>query len=613
MRARLLPLTVGLLSLSVFLSGCGGGGGGSDSPSSSNGGNGPSAPTASAPAATAVTIGIGLKQLQLSWNAVAGASSYRVLEDADGSGFVQVGADLPGTQTSYAHNIAVHLQNWSAARYQVQSCNTEGCSTSAAVSAASGVLQSIGYFKASNTGDGDTFAWMLALSGDGTTLAVGAPGESSGSSDQASNAVPEAGAVYVFSRATSGSWSQQAYLKASNPHTGDAFGNAVALSSNGSTLVVTAPLENGAATGVNGSQAMQTANDAGAAYVFTRSGSSWSQQAYLKASNARANAYFGWATALSGDGNTLAVSAVGDSSAATGVGGNQADTTAADAGAVYLFGRSGSTWTQRAYVKASNTGAGDSFGIGVALNNAGTVLAVGAPFEASSATGINGNQGSNATVDAGAVYVFTGSGSSWSQSAYLKASNTGSGDNFGAVVALDSAGTTLAVGAPYEASSATAINGDQASNAASMAGAVYVFSASGGSWSQSAYLKASNTQANDNFGSALAFSGSGDLLAVGAIGESSAAAGVNGNQGDNSRDGVGAAYLFQRSAGNWSQRSYMKPATSQAGGEFGSTIGLSADAQTLAIGASFEGSAATGIGGDQASVAAPEAGALWLY
>src|SRR5690606_24441833 len=133
MRARLLPLTVGLLSLSVFLSGCGGGGGGSDSPSSSNGGNGPSAPTASAPAATAVTIGIGLKQLQLSWNAVAGASSYRVLEDADGSGFVQVGADLPGTQTSYAHNIAVHLQNWSAARYQVQSCNTEGCSTSAAV------------------------------------------------------------------------------------------------------------------------------------------------------------------------------------------------------------------------------------------------------------------------------------------------------------------------------------------------------------------------------------------------------------------------------------------------------------------------------------------------
>src|SRR5690606_42014196 len=112
MRARLLPLTVGLLSLSVFLSGCGGGGGGSDSPSSSNGGNGPSAPTASAPAATAVTIGIGLKQLQLSWNAVAGASSYRVLEDADGCGFVQDGPALPGTQTRYAHEIPDHLLQW---------------------------------------------------------------------------------------------------------------------------------------------------------------------------------------------------------------------------------------------------------------------------------------------------------------------------------------------------------------------------------------------------------------------------------------------------------------------------------------------------------------------
>jgi hypothetical protein len=615
MRAPSLTLAVGLLGLSIVLSGCGGGGGGGGGggqTGASGGGSTPSAPVASAPAATTVSIGIGLKQLQLNWQAVPGASTYRVLEDA-GNGFVQVGADLPGTQTSYARDIAVHQHNWAAARYQVQSCNTEGCATSAAVSAAGGVLQAIGYFKASNTNDGDTFAWVLALSADGNTLAVGAPGEASASTDPANNAAADAGAVYVFSRASSGSWSQQAYLKASNPHAADGFGNAVALSSDGSTLVATAPFENGAATGVNGNQSQQAVNDAGAAYVFVRSGASWSQQAYLKASNTRANAYFGWASALSADGNTLAVSAVGESSAATGVGGNQADTGAADAGAVYLFGRSGSAWTQRAYLKASNTGAGDSFGMSLALNGAGSVLAVGAPFEASAATGINGSQASNAASAAGAVYVFSGSGGSWAQSAYLKASNTGSGDNFGAALALDSVGTTLAVGAPYEASAATGVGGDQASNAAALAGAVYLFTASGGSWTQSAYLKASNTGANDNFGTALALAGSGDTLVVGAIGESSAATGLDGSQADNSRDGVGAAYLFQRSNGGWSQQRYLKPATSQAGAEFGSTIGLSADTRTLAIGASFEGSAATGIGGDQASVLAPEAGALWLY
>src|SRR5690606_27653413 len=104
---------------------------------------------------------------------------------------------------------------------------------------------------------------------------------------------------------------------------------------------------------------------------------------------------------------------------------------------------------------------------------------------------------------------------------------------------------------------------------------VYLFGKSGSSWTQSAYLKASNTGANDNFGAALALAGSGDFLVVGAIGESSAATGLNGNQADNSRDGVGAAYTFSRSGGAWRQQGYLKPATAQQGGEFGSTLGLS--------------------------------------
>jgi hypothetical protein len=592
MNAQSWKLAAGCVGLIVALSGCGGGGGGGgDSPSgaASGGtttGGGSSSPTPTVPAATGLSIGIGLKQLQLSWTAVAGASSYRILEATDGSTFVQLGGDLPGTQTTYNRDIAVHQQNWSGARYQVQACNTEGCSTSAAIGAASGVLQAIGYFKASNTNAGDNFGWTLALSTDGNTLAVGAPGEASAAKDiggsQTDNSVDQAGAVYVFARGSSG-WTQQAYLKSANTQVGDTFGESLALSANGNTLVAGAPLDNSASL-----------NDSGAAYVFVRTGSTWATQATLRAPTPAGNAYFGWASALSSDGNTLAIGAVG---------------TATDTGAVHVFTRSGASWTARTALTASNAGSGDNFGSALALNGAGTVLAVGAPYEASA----NTTQSNNSAASAGAVYTFAGSGASWSQTGYLKASNVGAGDNFGASVSLSSTGDVLAVGAPYEASSATGVDGSQSNNSATLSGAVYVFNATGGTWTQSAYLKASNTGANDNFGTAVALGSAGNWLAVGAIGESSAATGLGGNQADNTRDGVGAAYTFALSGGTWAQQSYIKPATAQAGGEFGSTFGVSADTRTLAIGATFEGSAAQGVGGSQTSTSAAESGAVWLY
>ena len=119
----------------------------------------------------------------------------------------------------------------------------------------------------------------------------------------------------------------------------------------------------------------------------------------------------------------------------------------ADAGAVYVFIRNGTVWSQQAYIKASNAGSGDRFGNSVALS--GDTLAVGAYREESSATVINGDESDNSLTEAGAVYVFTRSGGTWSQQAYIKASNTGSGDRFGWSVALS--GDTLAVGRPRPA------------------------------------------------------------------------------------------------------------------------------------------------------------------
>ena len=244
--------------------------------------------------------------------------------------------------------------------------------------------------------------------------------------------------------------------------------------------------------------------------VTRESANQFAQRAYIKASNTDSDDNFGYSVALSGD--TLAVGATGEASNATGINGDQSNTSQPNAGAVYVFTRNGTAWTQQAYVKASNTDSDDNFGYSVALS--GDTLAVGATGEASNATGINGDQSNTSQPNAGAVYVFTRNGTAWTQQAYVKASNTDSDDNFGYSVALS--GDTLAVGATGEASNATGINGDQSNTSQPNAGAVYVFTRNGTVWTQQAYVKASNTDSDDNFGYSVALYG--DTLAVGAIG-----------------------------------------------------------------------------------------------
>jgi len=488
--------------------------------------------------------------------------------------------------------------------------NDDGCHDDCNVSLST-------YIKASNTGTADLFGVSVALSADGSTLAVGAPWEDSAATgidgDQADNVAPNAGAVYVYTWSGT-AWSQQAYVKASNPGAGDEFGASVALSADGATLAVGARKEASAATGIGGNQDDNTAGDAGAVYVYTRSGTTWSQEAYVKASNPGAGDYFGNSVALSVDGSTLAVGAWREASAATGIGGDQADAAATPyAGAVYVYTRSGTTWSQEAYVKASNPGAGDRFGRRIALSADGSTLAVGADREACSATGIGGDQDDNSAKNAGAVYVYTRSGTAWSQQAYVKASNPGAGDQFGTSVALSADGSILAVGADGEASAATGLGGDQADNSAGAAGAVYVYTRSGTTWSQQAYVKTSNTGAGDRFGFSVALSADGATLTVGALEESGAATGLGGNQADNSARAAGAVYVFERSGSTWSQQAYVKASNTGTSDNFGFGVALSANGSTLAVSAFGEDSAATGIDGDQADNSAGNAGAVYVY
>lgn len=407
--------------------------------------------------------------------------------------------------------------------------------------------------------------------------------------------------------------SQEAYIKASNTGAGDQFGWSVALSSDGNTLAIGAPAEASAAIGIGGNQADNSAHASGAVYVFGRVGGAWVQQAYVKASNTGSGARFGVAVALSSDGNTLAVGARGEASSAAGVDGNQADDSAYSAGAVYLFRRTGSTWSQQAYVKASNTEADDWFGYAVALSSDGDTLAVGAYQEASSATGVDGDQADNSASYAGAVYVFSRAGGTWSQQAYVKASNTKAGDLFGNAVVLSSDGNTLAVGASHEASSATGVGGDEADDSASGAGAVYVFTRVGSSWAQQAYVKASNTRAGDRFGASVELSSDGDTLAVGAYDEDSSATGVGGDEADDSATDAGAVYVFTRAGGTWAQQAYAKASNTEARDRFGWAVALSGGGNTLAVGAPGEDSSATGIGGDEIDNSVSGAGAVYVF
>ncbi len=377
------------------------------------------------------------------------------------------------------------------------------------------------------------------------------------------------------------------YIKASNPDAQDEFGNSVALS--GDWLAVGAPNESSNALGVGGDQTDDSGDSSGAVYLFSREDSGWAQRVYVKASNAGPVDGFGSELAFSK--GTLAVSAPFEDSAATGIDGAQTNGPGGNQGAVYVFVQVDGEWQQQAYVKATNTGAVDLFGRGVALD--GDLLIVGAPGEDSAATSVDGDQSSNAASSSGAAYVYERTSAKWQPLSYLKASNAEAEDEFGHAVAIS--GTALAVGAPGESSSDTsATNPDD--NAAHEAGAVYVFERAGTSYEQVAYLKASNANAEDRFGEYLALEG--DTLVVSAVGESTF--GGDGTESNELRPQSGAVYVFERAGGAWSQTAYLKAPVIRETAYFGTALGLAGD--TLVVGA---------LGDDSGDL--PLSGAAYVY
>lgn len=569
-----------------YLAGCGGG----------------SAIIPSAP--SDATLQYDIKTFRFTWTDVEDATHYKLLENSDGNtGYVQVGNDIAQGVQSFNHYVAL-FQRINAS-YILQACNSNGCVDGEIITISGTLANAIGYFKAGNTGGGDRFGRSVSLSGNGTTLAVGADGEDSntsgvGTTPNDDGVANDSGAVYIFSL-NSGVWQEQAYIKASNPGTNDNFGFAVSLSSDGNTLAVSAYQEDSNSAGIDTIPNDDgSANDSGAVYVFRRQDNMWSEESYIKSSNPGTTDLFGFTVSLNADGNTLAVGALNEDSNTNGVNTSPNDDgTAENSGAVYIFSNNGSAWIEEAYIKANNTGSDDRFGYSVSINGDGNILAVGALNEDSSTTGVDTIPNDDGTAnDSGAVYVFSRVGGVWEQSSYIKTSNSDEFDRIGGTVVISRDGNTIAIGVPGDDSNTVGIDtipNDDGN--AELSGAVYIFIQQNNMWLEQAYIKASNIGAFESFGNAISLSENGNMLAVAALEEGSNSVGIDAEPND---QGVllssGAAYVYMRNGALWSEKSYLKANNTGELDQFGNSISISADGSIISVGALAESSDTTGIG-----------------
>ena len=344
------------------------------------------------------------------------------------------------------------------------------------------------------------------------------------------------------------------------------FGHAVVLSADGNTMAVSAYWEASKATGINGNQSDESIPQAGAVYVFTRTGTTWTQQAYVKASNTGEAGtedrfgdgdQFGVSLALSDDGRTLAVGAISEDSNAARhqrEPGRQLRDVRRRGLRVRAHGQHVGAAGLRQGVEPRSRQTCSA--TASRLSADGNTLAVGSYDESGSSRGINGPP-DNMRRGAGAVYVFTRTGATWAQQAYIHASNAEAGDSLGVMVALSDDGNTLLTGSLDEDCLATGVNpqgcdNDRAADRSS--GAAYIFVRTGSTWSEQAFLKASNSGANDWFGSRSALSGDGNTAALGASLEDSSGRGVDGKQDDDAAPESGAVYFFR------AQRHHVEPA-----------------------------------------------------
>ena len=359
---------------------------------------------------------------------------------------------------------------------------------------------------ASDKSEGAYFGGSVSVSGD--TAVIGA-------SQADPSGVINAGAAYVFTRNGS-TWSEQAILSASDKSESANFGWSVSVS--GDTAVIGAHYADPGGT-----------NNAGAAYVFTRSGTTWSQQAILSASDKSASALFGVSVSLSGD--TAIIGAPYATLAGT-----------RDAGEAYVFTRNGSIWSQQAILSASDKAQYSYFGISASVS--GDTAIISAPYATPS-----GFQ------NAGKAYVFTRNSGTWSEQQILTASDKSAGALLGQSVSMS--GDTAVITAP-----------SANSGGLFWAGQAYVFTRNGNTWSEQAILSASDKSEFARFGSAVSVSG--DTAVITAPSADSGGTYL-----------AGQAYVFTRNGNIWSQQAILSASDKSEFAQFGDSVSVSGDTAVI--------------------------------
>lgn len=435
-----------------------------------------------------------------------------------------------------------------------------------------------------NSEEEDRFGFSVALSADGKRLAIGAPRESAGVSGQdgpftdisaipAADPVVESGAVYTYVRDNGGVWEFESYIKSPFPGEGYRFGHSVALSGDGLVLAIGETGEASDLFGVTDTAAFQPEaveeTDSGGAvhvYVDGQDGvAPWTPNAVIKAParieglTVHTGTLFGSAVTLTPDGGLLAIGMAGEDSNATSIDSVETGTgIRTESGAVYLHAREAGSWNDDpTYIKTrvEVPRNGHHFGHSLALSAAGDALAVGAPGHFNDSrgifTGFLGEGGGSTTRDSGAAYLFRLVADAWQQEVFIKAPNSRSNFRFGESLVMSADGARVVIGAPGEASSATTVDGNMLLDNAGGSGAAYTYvrdDEADSGWARTAYLKVPNSRAGIRFGSAIAMSVDGELIAGGAPGERSAAQGVlmdtDNLPTDNPFDRRGAAYTF---------------------------------------------------------------------
>lgn len=364
---------------------------------------------------------------------------------------------------------------------------------------------------------GDLFAFGVAISNDGQYAVVGAEHDTTTSVD--------AGQAYIFTKSGS-TWSLQQTIPPPSGIAYDNWGTASSIVNDGTRVIITGFAKDGGAT------------DAGAAGVYTRSGSTWTLEQYINNPEPTGTDYMGHYVSMSDDGFYFIISAVND------------DSGASNAGSAYIFFRTGATWALQQALRNPTPATGDSFSAGgVSISNDGTYAVVATPADDTGAT------------NAGSVYIYVRSGTTWSLQQTINNPNPAADDTFGQGTAMSGNGLYIVVGA-YQ---------DDAS--ASNAGTVYIYSRTDTTWSLQQTINNPQPIVGGGFGIRNSISDNGDYLLTATYID------------DTIATDAGVAFTYTRSGTTWTKQQTITKPSAAAGDQFGVGISLSGDGLYSIIGA----------------------------